>query len=63
MAMMIPATPMTTTMTAIAKKPMTAATIAINPGPCPTPVTIAAIDTKLLYISTTTPAAYAKTTQ
>uniref|UniRef100_A0A915J3Z0 Uncharacterized protein n=1 Tax=Romanomermis culicivorax TaxID=13658 RepID=A0A915J3Z0_ROMCU len=50
MAMTIPTTPMAITMTAISKKTATAATTTINPDPHQTPVIIAPIDSKLLYM-------------
>uniref|UniRef100_A0A915KU08 Uncharacterized protein n=1 Tax=Romanomermis culicivorax TaxID=13658 RepID=A0A915KU08_ROMCU len=51
MAMTIPATPMAITTTTIARKTATAATITSNPDLRQTPTIIAAIESKLLYIS------------
>uniref|UniRef100_A0A915I159 CNH domain-containing protein n=1 Tax=Romanomermis culicivorax TaxID=13658 RepID=A0A915I159_ROMCU len=50
MAMTIPVTPMAITTTAITRKTATAATITNNPNPHQTPVIIAAIESKLLYM-------------
>uniref|UniRef100_A0A915JBZ3 Secreted protein n=1 Tax=Romanomermis culicivorax TaxID=13658 RepID=A0A915JBZ3_ROMCU len=63
MAMMIPVTHMATTTTAIARKTATASTITSNPDPRQTPIIIAAIESKLLYIFTNARAAAARTTQ